>query len=104
LFLSFCSFISVCVTADDEKVSRSVKEKLLAISPQMPIESVSASDVPWLFRISLKDGSILYADKNGDFLFAGQVFELRAGRFHNLTEKSKKIIASIYFRHIRKVR
>ena len=90
LLLSLCSLISVYSAADDEKVSRSVKEKLLAISPQMPIESVSASDVPWLFRISLKDGSILYADKNGDFLFAGQVFELRAGRFHNLTEKSKK--------------
>ena len=71
-------------------VGSPIKEKLLAISPQMPIDSVSASKVPWLFQISLKDGSILYTDKNGDFLFAGQVFELREGRFNNLTENSKK--------------
>ena len=88
--LTLCSFISVCNAADEEVVSSGVKEKLLAISPQMPIDSVSASEVPWLFQISLKDGSILYTDKNGDFLFAGQVFELREGRFNNLTEDSKK--------------
>ena len=80
----------LCVAADEEIVLKGVKDKLLAISPQMPIDAVSVSEVPWLFQISLKDGGILYADKSGDFLFAGQVFELREGRFNNLTEKSKK--------------
>ena len=63
--LILCSFISVCNAADEGVVSSGVKEKLLALSPQMPIDSVSASEV-WLFQIS-KDG-ILYTDKNGDFL------------------------------------
>ena len=47
--LILCSFISVCNAADEETVSSGVKEKLLAISPQMPIDSVSVSEVPWLF-------------------------------------------------------
>ncbi|MDC2964443.1 DsbC family protein [Gammaproteobacteria bacterium] len=90
LSITLWSFISASTAGDEELVSRGVKEKLLAISPNMPIDSVSPSEVPWLFQISLKDGSILYADKNGDFLFAGQVFELSEGRFNNLTENSKK--------------
>ena len=90
LLLVVWSFVSGCIAAGDEIVLKGVKDKLLAISPQMPIDAVSVSEVPWLFEISLEDGGILYADKSGDFLFAGQVFELRTGRFKNLTEKSKK--------------
>ena len=84
LFFTFICF------ASDESVERGIKDKLLLISPDMPIDLVIATEVPWLFQVSLKDGTVLYVDKNGHFLFAGQVFDLRQGRFNNLTEKSKK--------------
>ena len=89
LSLSFLFFTSICF-ASDESVEKGIKDKLLVISPEMPIDLVSATEMPWLFQVSLKDGTILYADKNGHFLFAGQVFDMREGRFNNLTEKSKK--------------
>ena len=89
LALSFLFFTSICF-ASYESVEKGIKDKLLVISPKMPIDLVSATEIPWLFQVSLKDGTILYADKNGHFLFAGQVFDMREGRFNNLTEKSKK--------------
>ena len=89
LTLYFLFFTSICL-ASDQSIVRGIKEKLLMISPDMPIDFVSATEIPWLFQVSLKDGTILYAEKNGHFLFAGQVFDMREGRFNNLTEKSKK--------------
>ena len=87
----FCLLLSsICFASNNDHRLKEVRNKLLAVSPGMPIDLVSATELPWLFQISLKDGSILYADKDGDFLFAGQVFDLRGGRFFNLTESSKK--------------
>ena len=94
LHLSFLFFTSACFGNDHESILKGIRDNLLAISPEMPIEVIAGSEIPWLFQISLKDGSILYADKNGHFLFAGQIFDMRSGRFNNLTEKSRKKIRS----------
>ena len=95
LLLVVWSFVSGCIAAGDEIVLKGVKDKLLAISPQMPIDAVSVSGF-WLFEISLEDGGILYADKSG--LVAGQCLNCARVVSKTLQKNQRKRIVSICFR------
>ena len=53
LGISFLFFTSICF-ASDESVEKGIKDKLLVISPEMPIDVVGATEIPWLFQVLLK--------------------------------------------------
>lgn len=76
---------------------QAIRQALLAIQPDMPIEAIAESAMPGLYQIQLKGGRLLYASADGQFLIQGYLFQFKDGEPVNLTEQdqSRAVAASI---------
>lgn len=90
--LSGLAFASLVQANDAEQV---IRQALLAMQPDLPIEQVTASPMPNLYQVQLKGGRVLYASADGEFLLQGNLFQIQNGSATNLTERvEQKAIAT----------
>jgi thiol:disulfide interchange protein DsbC len=72
-----------------------IRQALLAMQPDLPIEKITVSPMPNLYQVQLKGGRLLYASADGEFLLQGNLFQLQNGQATNLTEQfEQKAIAT----------
>lgn len=90
--LGLCSSFSMAAEPD-----KTIRQALLAIQPDMPIETIAESPMPGLYQVQLKGGRLLYASADGQFLIQGYLFQFKDGEPVNLTEQdqSRAVAASI---------
>lgn len=74
---------SLAVAATPEET---VRQGLLALQPDMPIESVSLSPMPGMYQVVVGGGRVLYASADGRFVLHGYLYEIRDGKAVNHTE------------------
>ena len=67
-----------------------VRQALLSMQPDLPIEHISASPMPNLYQVQLKGGRLLYASADGEFVLQGNLFQIENGQANNLTERAER--------------
>lgn len=89
-----CGFALAGVVQADP-AEQVIRQTLLSMQPDLPIEQISASPMPNLYQVQLKGGRLLYASADGEFLLQGNLFQIQNGQATNLTEKvEQKAIAT----------
>lgn len=66
-----------------------IKNQLMKLDANIPIESVSKSPMPGIYKVMLKGGFVLYSNENGQYFIKGDMLEVRGDRLVNLTEEIK---------------
>lgn len=66
-----------------------VIERLHALRPELPIESVRPAPVPGMVQIQLTGGHVLYATADARYLLSGELYEMGADDMVNLTEQER---------------
>ena len=79
-----CVLVGV-VQADD--AGQVIRQALLSMQPDLPIENITNSPMPNLYQVQLKGGRLLYASADGEFLMQGNLFHIQNGQATNLTEQ-----------------
>ena len=77
---------SAAMAADPEQA---IRQSLLGIQPEMPIEAIAESPMPGLYQVQLQGGRQLYASADGQFVIQGYLFQFRDGQVANLTEQAQ---------------
>ena len=62
-----------------------IRERLNAAKPGLPIENITASEVPGMYRVELTGGEMLHATADAKFLF-GDVWAIETGKLVNLSD------------------
>jgi thiol:disulfide interchange protein DsbC len=64
-------------------------DKLRALRPDIPIESVSPTPLPGIYALELAGGTVFYGTEDGRYLFAGDLYELGETNLFNLSDISR---------------
>jgi thiol:disulfide interchange protein DsbC len=74
------------VAADD--VHARVAERIKQLDSRLNVESVADAPLKGLYEVVLDSGEVLYTDDSGEYVLAGQLYQIVAGQgFVNLTEQ-----------------
>lgn len=64
-------------------------ERLKALRPDIPIESVASSPIPGIYALELAGGTVFYGTADGRYLFAGDLYRLGDDELTNLAEAGR---------------
>lgn len=81
--------LSSSLSASEQHIDQ-VRERLLLIQPDLPIEAVAPSAMPELYQVQLRGGRILYVNASAEFIFQGQLLQVQDGVPVNLTEQAER--------------
>lgn len=85
LFMLSLSYQSVA-RADDSSIEASVSAKIQAAIPQLPITSVTASQLDGFYEVELANGERLFANASANHFIAGDLFQITDRGLVNLSE------------------
>ncbi len=74
-----CSLATAASTED------AVRDAMLKLKPDLPIQRVVESQMPGLYQVELPGGRVLYASKDGRFVIQGYLYEVIDGKTVNHT-------------------
>lgn len=66
-----------------------IESQLKKLDATIPIESVTKSPMPGIYKVMLKGGFVLYSSENGQYFIKGDMLEVRGSQLVNLTEEIK---------------
>lgn len=81
--------LSSSLSANEQQIDQ-VRERLLQIQPDLPIENVAPSAMPELYQVQLRGGRVLYVSASAEFIFQGQLLQVQDGVPVNLTEQAER--------------
>lgn len=88
-FLAAATLGLVSTLALGDDAEKAIRESLLKIQPDMPIEAVTESPMDGVYQVQLKGGRQLYASADGQFVIQGFMFQFKDGQAVNLTEQAQ---------------
>lgn len=68
-----------------------LRERLQALRPGIPIESVSPTPVAGIYALKIDGGTMFYGTADGRYLFAGDMYELGDTELVNLAEAERSV-------------
>ena len=74
----------------DDAAEQAIRKTLDTLQLEVPVESISASELNGLYQVKLKGGRVLYASPDGQFVMQGYLFQVKDGKPVNLTEKVER--------------
>jgi thiol:disulfide interchange protein DsbC len=66
-----------------------IRQKLLESRPDLPISSITASQLDGFYEVHMQGGITLYVDQSGEHFFAGDLFFIGQDGFVNATEVAR---------------
>jgi len=70
--------------------AENIVAQLKAVDPRIPVEGVVESPLPGVYEVTLASGEVLYADAEGKYLLAGELYQVDADKgLVNLTEQKQ---------------
>ena len=66
-----------------------IESQLRKLDANIPIESVTESPIPGVYKVMLKGGMALYSSDNGQYFIRGDMLEVRGDQLVNLTDEIK---------------
>lgn len=70
-----------------EHFKRVLQGKFASVKTPLQIESVEAAEIPGFYTVQLNNGPLLYVSEDGNYFFAGELYQFKAGRMVNITEQ-----------------
>lgn len=86
LVFMFSQLLSSFASADNLGVSGDMFKKLKEVRPDFIFESVDETSFKDIYRIQVKRGPVIYASKDGRFIFTGELFEATEQGLVNVSE------------------
>ncbi|WPO99068.1 bifunctional protein-disulfide isomerase/oxidoreductase DsbC [Pseudomonas sp. HR96] len=74
----------------DDAAEQAIRKTLDTLQLEVPVESISSSELNGLYQVKLKGGRVLYASPDGQFVMQGYLFQVKDGKPVNLTEKVER--------------
>jgi thiol:disulfide interchange protein DsbC len=82
----------LAVSADEQpEPGAKLVAKLQALRPGIPIEAVKPTPVPGIYALELQGGTVFYGTEDGQYLFAGDMYELGDTDLINLAESTRMV-------------
>ena len=66
-----------------------IESQLKKLDATIPIESITKSPMPGIYKVMLKGGLVIYSSENGQYFIKGDLLEVRGSQLVNLTEEVK---------------
>ena len=88
-FLAAATLGLASTLALGDDADKAIRESLLKIQPDMPIEAIAESPMDGVYQVQLKGGRQLYASADGQFVIQGFMFQFKDGQAVNLTEQAQ---------------
>lgn len=82
---------TLVMAAETEDAGQALVNKLKSLRPDMPIENVSESPVPGIYKLELTGGTVFYGTADARYLFAGDLYELGETDLINLAEAERDV-------------
>ncbi len=84
------------LTAQDSALSQSLRDKLvqaieIASQNQLQIIGIKPTPLQSIYEIELNTGEVLYSDRSGDFVFAGDMYQVTQAGLLNLSAGTRQL-------------
>lgn len=94
--LVFVALIATLAQAQDSASNKTLREKLVlaievASQNQLKILNITPTALPTMYEVELNTGEILYSDISGDYLFAGDMYQISADGLLNLSTNKRQL-------------
>lgn len=89
LLLAACLGLGVQLAQAEPE--QAIRQSLIALQPNLAIESIAKSPLEGLYQVQLKGGRVLYASGDGQFVMQGYLYQVKDGKASNLTEKAENV-------------
>ncbi|MFP8965558.1 DsbC family protein [Pokkaliibacter sp. CJK22405] len=86
LLLSFLMLITAVAQAAKSTPEEAITAALTKAYPDLPISSITPSEMPHLYEVMLATGDSLYASEDGSHFIVGNLYQTTDKGFRNLTE------------------
>ena len=86
LLITLAAALPWQANAGDQAPADSIRAKIAAAIPQLPIEEVVASPIEGLFEVKLASGGRLFVTPDGEYFVFGDMFKVEGAQVVNLTE------------------
>ncbi|MEE4279292.1 MAG: DsbC family protein [Halieaceae bacterium] len=91
----FVTSLPAALAQDGDAVDPAVEKRLRAVlgapAVDLPVESISRSRMPGMYRVQLEQGPQLYVTEEGDFFILGDLFSVGAEGFVNIAEQQRSV-------------
>lgn len=77
--------------ASAEKPEAAIKRVLEGSRPDVKVASVVPAEIGGLYLVQLQNGPLLYASADGKYFVLGDLYQVQAGGFANLTEQRHNV-------------
>lgn len=86
LFLLFLALTNLAWANSNQQLISQLEPKLKQLHPNLSITHLAATPLENFYAVELNSGDLIYAHKNGEFLFAGNLLRLTSQGIEDLTE------------------
>lgn len=88
-FVWFASSPAVAESTSGDTLAPKLVERLKAVRPDLPIESVATTPLAGIYALELPGGSTIYGTQDGNYLFVGDLYQLTDQALVNVTESGR---------------
>ncbi len=82
--------VTLPVIGDElQSITDNIRDRVLAVRPDLPIEDVKPSSLPGFYDVSLPGGQTLHFTEDGRYFFTGDLYEVTSEKLVNVTEQSR---------------
>lgn len=78
------------VPSVSSEVSKAITDNLAKARPELAIESIKASPIEGLYRVSIGSGPALFISADGNYMLAADMYQINEDGFVNLQEKERE--------------
>lgn len=64
-----------------------LQQKFANAKTPLQIESIEVAKIPGFYSVQLQDGPLLYVSEDGNYFFAGELYQFQTGRMVNITDQ-----------------
>lgn len=90
-YFSIALLIISMAACADSTAEAVITNKVKALMPNMPVDSVTRSQIPGLYAVA-SGGNVLYMSENGQYLVQGELYDVKnTADIVNLTTETRKV-------------
>lgn len=70
-----------------EAFKQQLQQKFASAKTPLQIEHIEPAKISGFYSVQLQDGPLLYVSEDGNYFFAGELYQFQAGRMVNITDQ-----------------
>lgn len=89
LFLSVLIISNITAQTIDNSIAEKILAKLKSARSDIPYQQVETTEIPGLYKVTIKGGETIYSSSTGDYFIAGEMYQVTTGKFVSLHQQDK---------------